>query len=74
MRAPKNIVGPIVRRLRNDAGLSQPMLSAEHDPEFPPLSQLARQAHMTQSAWVDATRPYWQDLPTLVALGQLDSI
>jgi len=29
MRAPKNIVGPTVRRLRNDAGLSQPALAAK---------------------------------------------
>ena len=29
MPAPKNIVGPTVRRLRNDAGLSQPMLAAK---------------------------------------------
>ena len=29
MPAPKNIIGPTVRRLRNDAGLSQPMLAAK---------------------------------------------
>ena len=28
MRAPKNIVGPTVRKLRNGAGLSQPELAA----------------------------------------------
>jgi hypothetical protein len=29
MPSPKNIVGPTVRRLRNDAGLSQPQLAAK---------------------------------------------
>jgi hypothetical protein len=53
---------------------AQPLAASAADGEFPPLMALAAKAHDAPGAWVDATRPYWWDLPTLVALGQVDSI
>jgi hypothetical protein len=55
-------------------GLGKPLLAADQNPDVPPLAELALEVHKTPGAWVDVTRPYWWDLPTLVALGQVDSI
>jgi len=42
--------------------------------EYPPSIRFALKAHRHEGAWVEATRPYWWDLPMLVAAGQVDSI
>lgn len=43
--------------------------------EYPSLSQqLGPLRRKVAGVWVHLTRPYWWDLPVLVALGQLDSI
>lgn len=42
--------------------------------EYPPLLIFAAAAHRREGAWVDLSRPYWWDLPLLVAARQLDSI
>ncbi|NUQ61851.1 MAG: hypothetical protein HUU20_05150 [Pirellulales bacterium] len=54
--------------------LAAPIPSAGADAEYPPLVLSARQAHENDDAWIDITRPYWWDLPMLVAQGQVDSI
>jgi len=42
--------------------------------EYPPLLRFAAQVHQQKDGWVDLSRPYWWDLPLLVAAGQIDSI
>jgi len=49
--------------------LSEPPKLSEADP-IRVLSALRQQ----QNVWIDASRPYWQDLPLWVAEGQMDSI
>ena len=44
------------------------------DGEYPATAKLLEDACGQSGAWVDATRPYWWDLPMLVACGQIDSI
>lgn len=54
--------------------LTGPLALPAGQGEYPPLAKLLEEAHDQSGAWVDATRPYWWDLPTLVALDQIDSI
>ncbi len=42
--------------------------------EYPSLPQQLESLRRKPGVWVHLTRPYWWDLPVLVALGQLDSI
>jgi len=42
--------------------------------EYPPPTIYVDQAREHASAWVDVTRPYWWDVPMLVAHDQVDSI
>ncbi len=42
--------------------------------EYPSLPQQLEQLRRTPGVWVHLTRPYWWDLPVLVALGQVDSV
>mgnify|MGYP005836828479 CR=1 FL=1 len=42
--------------------------------QFPILSQTVAAWRRDGGAWIDLTRPTWQDLPVLVALGAVDSI
>jgi hypothetical protein len=44
------------------------------DREYPPIIEMLLDGHKKQGFWVDASRPYWWDLPMLVANGQVDSI
>jgi hypothetical protein len=44
------------------------------DAEYPPTAQYLEQARKRPGAWIDATRPYWWDLPMLVSLGLVDSV
>lgn len=54
--------------------LPAPIRLGSPNAEYPSPIQLLRRLRGQPAAWVDATRPYWQDLPMLVALGQVDSI
>ena len=42
--------------------------------EYPPLMKFLLHARESADVWIDADRPYWWDLPVLVATGQVDSI
>lgn len=42
--------------------------------EYPPPGQLIQRAREQSNAWIDVTRPYWWDMPMLVANKQVDSI
>jgi hypothetical protein len=51
-----------------------PLLLAAEKEEYPcPVVQL-KLARQAPQGWVDATAPYWWDLPLLIAHGQVDSI
>jgi len=54
--------------------LPSPLNLSEFGPEYPPTTSLLRAARENPDLWVDVTRPYWWDLPVLVAHGQVDSI
>ncbi|NLY00253.1 MAG: hypothetical protein GXY83_29500 [Rhodopirellula sp.] len=54
--------------------LPAPLLLDTNDPEYPPPTHFIERARQTPDAWIDVTRPYWWDLPMLVAHGQVDSI
>ena len=54
--------------------LPRPMKLDDPASEFPPIAALAQRIHKQPEAWVDISRPYWWDLPMLVANGQIDSI
>lgn len=42
--------------------------------EYPPLAKIIKEAKNQAQVWVDVSRPFWWDLPLLVALNQVDSI
>jgi len=42
--------------------------------EYPPAVENVLAARQHANLWIDLSRPYWWDLPMLVALGQVDSI
>jgi hypothetical protein len=42
--------------------------------EYPPLLKYLSEARGKGELWVDASKPFWWDLPMLVAAGQIDSI
>ena len=42
--------------------------------DYPPMIDHVSQARVHPDAWVDVSKPYWWDLPTLVAHDQVDSI
>lgn len=71
------LMGGSVRRLGTELLLlglpARPKLTGA-GAESPPLVELLMQARKTGDLWVDASRPYWWDLPMLVAAGQIDSI
>jgi len=54
--------------------LPEPLLAHGASDEYPAPSTYIEEARQQQGAWVDLRRPYSWDLPTLVALGQVDSI
>jgi hypothetical protein len=49
-------------------------LKAPPDAESPTIARLLADARQKGNAWIDASRPYWWDLPMLVAAGEIDSI
>ena len=54
--------------------LPAPLDLGDADAEFPPTARYLQQVRKYPGAWVDLSKPYWWDLPMLVALGQVDSI
>lgn len=44
------------------------------DREYPPIIATLTEGHKKEKLWVDMSRPFWWDLPMLVACGQVDSI
>ena len=55
--------------------LPAPLRLGSASAEYPPTAQYCRAGRAsTRAPWVDASRPYWWDLPMLVAPGQVDSI
>ena len=54
--------------------LPAPLGTAAVSGEFPPPITYLEKARQHAGAWVDVSRPFWWDLPMLVAHGQVDSI
>jgi hypothetical protein len=54
--------------------LASPIKLGSPDADYPPLMKFVEEARKQPNAWVEASRPFWWDVPMLVALGQLDSI
>ena len=54
--------------------MSRPMATAEESGEYPSLLAYTERAREHDEVWIDATRPYWWDLPMLIAHGRVDSI
>lgn len=54
--------------------LPAPLRLGSASDEYPPTAQYVEQVRKHPGTWIDATRPYWWDLPMLAALGQVDSI
>lgn len=55
-------------------GLPRPMSLDEKPAEYPALATVLEAARKHDGVWVDLTRPYWWDMPMLVANGLVDSI
>jgi len=53
---------------------SSPWKLQPADAEYPPLVQRLVDAREKGDLWVDASKPFWWDLPMLIAAGQIDSI
>jgi hypothetical protein len=54
--------------------LPAPLRLPSASAEYPPLVKLLSEARKKGDAWIDASKPFWWDLPMLVAAGQIDSI
>lgn len=54
--------------------LPAPLLLRGAEPEYPPPARFIQQAREHEGVWIDLTKPFWWDLPTSVANGQIDSI
>jgi hypothetical protein len=56
--------------------LAAPLKLPGADADFPPIVDLLLNAKKKEKGelWIDVTKPYWWDLPMLVAAGQVDSI
>ena len=54
--------------------LSKPLALPGSRSEFPPPMTYLTEARKQDDTWVDLSKPFWWDLPMLVALGQIDSI
>jgi hypothetical protein len=42
--------------------------------EYPPLTKIVSDIKERENIWIDVTRPFWWDMPLMVAMGQADSI
>ena len=54
--------------------LPAPLKLPAADAEYPPVMKYLAEAREKGDLWVDASKPFWWDLPMLVAAGQIDSI
>jgi hypothetical protein len=54
--------------------LNEPLAIAGAGREFPPPLRFVEQARRQKGAWVDAEKPFWWDLPSWAASGQIDSV
>ena len=54
--------------------LPAPLKLPAADAQFPPVMKYLSAAREKGDVWVDASKPFWWDLPMLVAAGQVDSI
>lgn len=54
--------------------LSAPLSLGSEEAEYPPMTTYVKKARQSEGAWIDATRPYWWDLPAWVAHREVDSI
>jgi hypothetical protein len=54
--------------------LSAPLRLGPPSAEYPPILQALEKIRAQPGAWVEASKPFWWDVPMLVALGQIDSI
>ena len=54
--------------------LAAPLKLPRDESEYPPTVSLLAESRKKGDVWIDASRPYWWDLPMLVAAGQIDSI
>ena len=55
-------------------GLPRPWKLGSPEAEYPPIGKYIESARKTPDAWIDLTRPFWWDLPMLVANGLVDSV
>jgi len=54
--------------------LSSPLKLGPSNTDYPPIVQILEKVRAQPGVWIDATKPFWWDVPMLAALGQLDSI
>lgn len=54
--------------------LPAPLSLGSEEAEYPPITTYVKRARETDGAWIDATRPYWWDLPAWIAHRDIDSI
>ena len=54
--------------------LPEPLNPGDAQSEYPPLAKFVEQAREKARVWIDATRPYWWDVPAWAAHGDVDSI
>ena len=54
--------------------MSRPLGTVKKPGEYPSLLAYTDRAREHDEVWIDATRPYWWDLPMLIAHGRIDSI
>jgi hypothetical protein len=54
--------------------LKRPLAITEATREYPSPLKFAQEARMHKGVWIDAEKPFWWDVPTWVAAGQVDSI
>ena len=54
--------------------MSRPLPTLKKPGEYPSLLEYTNRVREHEEVWIDATRPYWWDLPMLIAHGRVDSI
>ena len=54
--------------------MSRPAATVKKPGEYPSLLEYTDLAREHDEVWIDVTRPYWWDLPMLIAHGRVDSI
>ena len=54
--------------------MSRALDTVKRPGEYPSLLAYSDRAREHDEVWIDATRPYWWDLPMLIAHGRVDSI